>query len=364
VINPKDIIQSSSPISNISLDPSAPTPVASTPAPPPPPETITIDHRPIAITILLWMIFADITLRIGTTIYTIITLISSFRLNHLIAHLYETTPLLCFSPLFYAIIAVIILFLIFKTSSYSFLDYRLILIFSIIIPISFTLFTRLISTYLKLHPLLSIISETNLLFIIVLIFLAVSSHNFPKYVPPISDGASIMFTLLGSIILFPSFFFTYYLINTSLNPDTKFAAIQTLAGFKLYSPVDLPLDLRPDSTFYIDDKKYVNLPSPSVKIAYSTPVSSATKNRPMVLLSQTKVSPEFDLENYTNSQLTSSSPQNIELSTAINQKAIIKSNDTMTSLSFITSDYVLINLISPSPDITSAQLISIAESLR
>ena len=381
MINPKNIIQSSSPTSNISVNT---TPVASSPRSPsqtiaPPPDVAATtgatvsSHRPLAITILLWLTFADLVYKVGTSIMSIIALIATFRVNHLLAHIFETSPLLCFSPIFFALLAVIILFLIFKTTSYTRTDYFLLFISSVAIPVIYSLFSYFVLVSSNLNPIIAFLQEANLLFLVIIISLAISSKKFSAYATPLSDQSTIVFALFGSILVFPSFFFTYSLINTSLNPDTQLSAIQTLAGHKLYSPTILPLHLRPDTTFYIDDKKYPNLPNSTVKIAYSTPITSTTQtNRPIVVINQTKVTPEFDLDNYMSGQLTTttSKAEYIPLPLAINQKGLVKSTDPqspsslkMTSLAFITPDYILINLISPSSTITSTDLITIAQSL-
>ena len=378
MINPKDIIQSSSPTSNISVNT---TPIASVPRPqvqnqpsPTPVTTSAPGHRPVAISIFLWLIFADLTYKIVMTILAIVKLISSFRVNHLLAHIFETAPLLCLAPFVLAVFAVIVLFLIFKTPSYSKLDHRLLLIFSIIIPIAFSLYIRQLSQALSVHPVLAFLNETNILFVITLIFLFIFSKNLSTYSEPMTDSSTITLALLGSVILFPSFFFTYSLINTSLNPDTKHDSIQSMVGSKVYTPSSLPLNLRPDTTFYVDEQKNSLFTSPLVKIAYSTPMSlNSTSSRPIIILSQTKVIPEFDLENYMNSQLNSTTTKAIptEINMALNQKGLAKSTDPsstsalrMTSLAFITPDYILVNLISPSSQVTIEHLKAIAESLR
>lgn len=377
MINPKDIIQSSSPTSNISVNT---TPIASVPrptiqqaSPVTPTMTSAPGHRPIAITIFLWLIFVDLSYKIVSTILAIVKLIGTFRANHLLAHLFETAPLLCLAPFVLGVIAVIVLFLIFKTSSFSKLDHRLLIVFSITIPITFSLYIRQLSQSLNVHPLLAFLNETNILFVITLIFLIVFSKNLSSYSEPMTDSSTITLALLGSIILFPSFFFTYSLVNTSLNPDTKHDSIQTMVGHKIYNPSSLPLNLRPDTTFYVDEQKNSLFTSPLVKMAYSTPISIKTSTRPIIILSQTKVIPEFDLENYMNSQLNSTTTKAtpMEISTALNQKALVKSTDPsststlhMTSLAFITPDYILINLISPSSQVTPEYLKNIAESLR
>lgn len=378
MINPKDIIQSSSPTSNITVNT---TPIASVPrpsvqqaVPSTPTMTSAPGHRPIAITIFLWLIFVDLSYKIISTILAILKLISTFRVNHVLAHLFETSPLLCLAPFVFAVLAVIVLFLIFKTPSYSKLDHRLILVFSIIIPITFSLYVRQLSIPLNIHPVLAFLNETNILFFIILIFLIIFSKSLSTFSEPMTDSSTITLALLGSVILFPSFFFTYSLINTSLNPDTKHDAIQTMVGYKVYSPSSLPLKLRPDTTFYVDEQKNSLFTSPLVKIAYSTPMSiNSTSSRPIVILSQTKVIPEFDLENYLNSQLSSSTTKAapVEINMALNQKGLAKSTDPsstsalrMTSLAFVTPDYILINLISPSSQVTTEHLKAIAESLR
>lgn len=377
MINPKDIIQSSSPTSNISVNT---TPIASVPRlstqQTSPSTTIiqtALGRRPMAISILLWLIFADLTYKIINTVLAIVKLISSFRVNHLLAHLFETSPLLCLAPFVFAIFAIVILFLIFKTPSYSKLDYRLLLIFSFLIPILFSIYVRELSQPLNIHPILSFLNETNLLFILLIVFLFVFSRNLSSYSESMTDGSTITLALLGSIILFPSFFFTYSLINTSLNPDTKQNSVETLVGHKIYAPLILPLNLRPDTTFYVDEQKSPLFTSPLVKIAYSTAVSLKASNRPVVIITQTKVIPEFDLENYMNSQLstTTSKASPMDISLALNQKGMVKSTDPssastlqMNSLAFITPDYILINLISPSSQITPDHLKTIAESLR
>jgi len=377
VLNPKDIIQSSAPTSNIAFNS---TPIASvprTPATPPSSSGLVVTsapgHRPVAISIFLWLTFFDLSYKIVNNILTIIKLISGFRANHALAHLFETAPLLCLSPFVLAVLAVIILFLIFKTPSYSRLDHRLLVIFSIIVPTTFSLYVRQLSVSLNIHPLLAFLNETNILFVILIIFLIIFSKNLSSYSESMTDGSTITLALLGSIILFPSFFFTYSLINTSLNPDTKHDSIQSMVGSKVYSPASLPLGLRPDTTFYVDEQKNSLFTSPLVKIAYSTPVSLKSSSRPIVILTQAKVIPEFDLENYLNSQLTTNSTKAvpIEITTALNQKALVKMTDPssssplkMTSLAFITPDYILINLLTTSVQVTQDHLKSIAESLR
>jgi hypothetical protein len=383
VINAKNIIQSSSPTANITVNstpiasvPRATSPTISPTSPTIPPSspsyTPTLDHRPVAISIFLWLTFADLVYKIVSSVLAIVKFISNFRANHLLAHIFETSPLLSVSPFVFAIIAVIILFLIFKTSAYSRSDRILLIIFSLLLPIVVSWYLLQISTSLNIHPTLAYFNETNLLFLILFIFLLVFSRHLSTESQPLTDGPTITLALLGSLILFPSFFFTYYLINTSLNPDIKHDSIQSLVGYKLYTPTVLPLNLRPDTTFYVDEQKNTNFTSPLVKIAYSTPVTSLSSTRPMVIISQTKVIPEFDLDNYMNSQLTTSSTKStpLEISTALNRKALIKSSNSeatslqITSLSFITPDYILVNLITPNSQTTKEQLQSIAESLR
>lgn len=384
MINAKNIIQSSSPTANISVNttpiasvprPTAPTDLSTPPTLPssPPIYTPSFNHRPVAISIFLWLIFADLVYKIASSVLAIVTFISSFRVNHLLAHIFETSPLFSVSPFIFAIIAVIVLFLIFKTTAYSRSDRLILIIFSILLPIGISLFFLQIASPLKIHPTLAYFNETNLLFLILLIFLLIFSRNLSTESQPLTDGPTITLALLGSLILFPSFFFTYYLINTSLNPDIKRESIQTMVGYKLYAPASLPSGLRPDTTFYVDEQKNPNFTTPLVKIAYSTPISlNSTATRPMVIISQTKVIPEFDLDNYMNSQLSTSSTKStpIEISTALNRKALIKSSNSeatslqITSLSFITPDYILVNLISPNSLTTKEQLQAIAESLR
>jgi hypothetical protein len=358
VINPSDIIISSPPTDNTAV--STPRTNSSSQS-----ENFSCQYRPVAITLLLWIAFFDLVGRTVFSIYTIFQLAGTFRTNHAIGHLYETSPLLCFSPLFYAILSVIILLIIFKTTSYSFRDFITLIFFALLVPISFSYYTKLISESLQLHPLLTIFNETNLIFILILLFILIYSRAFNKQPSNLSDQSAITVTIISSLILFPSFFFTYTLINTSLHPNIKKESIESLVDYKLYNPSSLPLNLRPDTTFYLDDKKYTYLPNQLVKIVYSSPKTKVTTDKLTIILNQSKVIPEFDLENFVTLQSSGQSTTKVvEISLAQNQKGIIKASTSTTSLSFITSDYILINIITPSINITSDMLIQIAESLR
>ncbi|MFZ2152865.1 MAG: hypothetical protein WAV41_02295 [Microgenomates group bacterium] len=370
MINTKDIIQSSAPTANIAVNS---TPIVSAPrstSPPTPTSTHSppeFDYdirRPLAIGILLWLIAVDFIYKIISSGLAVITLTATFRANHALGHLFEMSPLLCFSTLFFAILTIFILFVIFKTHGYSRSDYYLLFGSSLIIPPIYSLFVYfLLSVTTKTSFFLAIFQESNLLFLLIVIILFFSSRKFATYSTPFSDNSTVIFALLSSIIVFPSFFFTYSLINTSLNPDLKLASIQSIAGHKIYSPSTLPLNLRPDTTFYIDDKKDNNLINPIIKIAYTTSYSTAIAKRPIVMVSQTKVGPQFDLDNYLTSIAPNSSSENIVLEKALDQKAIAKNSNFITHLGFITPDFILITLSTPSPEITLSNLTTIAQSL-
>lgn len=353
MINPSDIIISS-----------PPTDITAVSTPRNQSENFICQHRPLAITLLLWIAFFDLVGRTVFSIYTIFHMAGAFRANHAIGHLYESSRLLCFSPLFYAILSVIILLIIFKTNHYTYPDFITIIIFTLLVPISFSYYTHLISEPLQIHPLLTIFHETNLIFILIFLFSLLYSRSFNPEISILSDQSAITLTIISSLILFPSFFFTYTLINTSLHPNIKQNITESLVGYKLYYPNYLPLSLRPDTTFYLDEKKYSYLPNQLVKIVYTSTKYKTTVDKPTLILNQTKVIPEFDLENFVSLQSRDETNNKVvDISLALNQKGIIKSGLSSTSLSFITPDYILINFVTPSTSIDNNMLIQIAESL-
>lgn len=369
MINPKDIIISSAPTAN--LGPSQPGP---SPPPPPSPSSLSTPtiastvHRHTILTILLTIISLDLVYHTLQSIIDIFRLIGQFRANHLLAHLFETSPLVCLFPLFTAILAVYIIFLLFKTSAHSYSDYRLLLVSSIVTPVVYSLFYFYLSS--EGATLLVILNELNLLFLILVVNLLFLPRLFSPVSAPLTDQQTITFTLIAAVILFPTFFFTQSLIKSSLHPDVGLASTQTLVGYKLYFPATIPPPLRPDTSFFVDDTVYPNLPNSVVKLIFSTPPSKTDTHRYSVILTETKVTKDFDLNNYVSGLAPNAPIDNISVSSAINRRALVKSSPNPTAglnarnLSFITTDYVLVNLSTPDLHITVNDLLTIAESLR
>lgn len=319
--------------------------------------------RPPLLTILLRLYITYFIFKTSLSIVNILNLVSTSRANHLLGRLFENNPALCFYPVFLAIIAAYLLYLLVRTSIYTYHSFKLLLISVIAIPILYSAYRSvLIPSFFT--TISTIFNEITLFSLIIITALYLLPQTFTRYSKSLSIGQVSLFTFFASLILFPTFAFTYYLIESSLNPNTNKAAIEKMVSNRLYFPSALPQGLTTGSQFYISDTKDISLIEPTAKITF-------TNHNLTIILSQTKVAADFDLTAYISTQQISTPASAIILPQAINQLGYLKvgeiskdSTISLRSLYFVTPTHTLVSLISPNSEVFVDTLVKIAQSLR
>jgi hypothetical protein len=225
----------------------------------------------------------------------------------------------------------------------------------------------------EIRALLSaIFNSTNLLSLITFIFLKKNKNIFVNESLGLNKSQKIILFILGVIIFFPSLSVSFSFIKESFYPDIKQLEMQGEVDHKLYMPQYLPANIGIASQYHIGENNSLNLSSPTVRIAFDTPITEMVvgDKSKMVILNQSLAPYNFDLFDYVKKQRPDSNPQKIELETAIKRTAYLISPDPkieggsiVTSLYFVTTENILLEFASISQEISTEDLIKIAESV-
>lgn len=349
-----------------------------------------LNRRPIGLSILLLLLIGSFLYRTIASVVVIAVLTNSVAQNHVLLPIFSVAPFICIFPIIGAITVVFLIYLFLKTKDLSTGNYKFLITSLTIVPLLYTLLvylllsqTQTIYSTTSLNPsdtssnpmmpvFSAILNEINLFSLITLLVVKKKKDLFTNLPSGLNWLQKIILVILGLIIMLPTFSETFTVIHNSLYPDTKYAQVRTEVGHKLYSPKFLPQNLKITSQYYIDDKNSLKLPNPIVKVAYDVPINKKTVGSvsKTVVLSQSLTADDFNLVDYLSKQNSVVTPQQVELSTAINKTGYLviptpsaNSKMDIKYLYLITHDNIFINLATISPQIKSQDLIDIANSL-
>lgn len=349
-----------------------------------------LNRHPKIISILLLLLIGALLYRTIASIVVIAILVNSVVQSFGLVSIFSLAPFFCIFPAIAAIMVVFLIYLFLKTRDLSAVSYKLILVSLIIISLLYSLLVYLslsqadsiysatsinsnsISSNLVSTILSAIINEINFFSVIILMIVKKKKDYFINPSISLSVVQKIIIIVLGLVILFPAFSQTFTAIRYSLYPDTKYDTIRSKVGHKIYKPNFLPQGLEIISQYYIDDKNTLNLQNPTVKVAYDVPINKKSIDSPseIIILNQSLIVDDFNLVDYLSKQHPAILPQQVELSTAINNVGYLltptlNANSKMEtkSLYFITPDNILVNLVSVSSRIKSQDLINMANSI-
>lgn len=210
-------------------------------------------------------------------------------------------------------------------------------------------------------PITQILTSVFWLGLIIFVLLSKKKFIFPE--TTLSKKSIIFLIFISTIILVFNvsvFGVAYY---KAFYPDFGYTQISKQVSFRIYLPGRLPSGDEEVSKFYFGSEIVPG--KKTVRVTYDISISSAIKGQKSkaIVISQTQVSPGFDIENNVQLMNKLTTPPviaPIELS-KIPGTAYLQTSDFVNTVYFVTPDNVLIEVSSVSE--TTDNLITIANNM-
>lgn len=214
---------------------------------------------------------------------------------------------------------------------------------------------------------MSITDILNLLLIIsILICLLVSRNKFSFSDPALSKKSKTLLIAISSLILLPNIIYLGFAYYQTYYPNYDYEKTSKLVDYHIYKPSYLPSGIVIDSKYYIYEKEFYGTTN-AVRTAFGTPPEVAIKgidHGGPIVITQTKVSGNFDLKRDVIDKVTSSNVKIIPITLASIpiQRAFMQTGGPVNLIFILTNDNVFISI--GGVKISEDELQKVANSLR